>query len=372
MHATLKQVENILRALPYNELKVRREQAEFLGGENFVKEAKDLSYQDKLFHYNRLIQLNDQGYKPVLHIFLGFNRADTLNSPTMLKIVQDYMEGMGLGRQPWLAYRHNDTLHKHVHVVSTKIQPNGQQIRITPAKLEYSRKLTHELEQRHGLDQGNEEVTMRAQYRYLQKVEYSKVSIYPAIKIVLDTIVPAYRYTNLEELNAVLGLFNVKASRGRPESKTYQHRGLLYYPLLPDGREGPAFIKASIFPAKPTLDHLEQRFAENLQLRTEHTRRLTSTIDYALAGSQLSFLAFRQEMGRQGVNIVTPREDSRQQIWYVDQRTKAVFDGAALGERYSGAAVRERCMPEETYQRQQQLRVQEETERKGHRARHSL
>lgn len=372
MHATLKQIESIHRALPYNELKVRQEQAEFLGGENFVKEARDLSYDEKLFHFNRLIELNDRGYKPVLHIFLRFNRGDALSSANMLKVTQDYMEGMGLGRQPWLAYRHNDTLHSHVHVVSTKIQSNGQRIRITPGVLEFSRKLTHELERRYGLDQGDEEATMRAQHRYLQKVEYSKVSVYPAIKIVLDTIVPTYRYTNLEELNAVLGLFNVKASRGLPESRTHQHRGLLYYPLLPDGREGPAFIKASAFPARPTLDRLEQRFAENIQLRAEHTRRLTSTIDYALAGSQLSFLAFRQEMARQGVNIVTPREDSGQQIWYVDQRTKAVFEGAALGERYTGAAVRQRCMPEETYQRQQQLRAQEETQRQGYRARHSL
>ena len=74
MHATLKLSQDIGRILQYHELKVSRDQAELIGGENFIKDPKELDYDQKLFHYNRLISLNDQGYKPVLHIFLGFSK----------------------------------------------------------------------------------------------------------------------------------------------------------------------------------------------------------------------------------------------------------------------------------------------------------
>jgi hypothetical protein len=373
MHATLKLSQDIVRILQYHELKVSRDQAELIGGENFIKEPKELSYDQKLFHYNRLISLNDQGYKPVLHIFLGFSRLDTIDSPGMQRVAQAYMEGMGFGKQPWLAYRHKDTLHPHVHLVSTTIQADGKRMPITPTHLKRSRELTHRLERQFGLDQGDEEAILRAQHHYLQKVEYGKVSLHPAIKLVLDTIVPNYKYTNLDELNAVLGLFNVKASRGKEHSMTYAHRGLIYYPLLPDGREGPAYFKASSFPSQPTLDRLEQRFAENLSAREEHRRRLISTIDYALAGSTLSFDAFRQTLGGQQVSVITPRSaDSDARIWFVDHRSLSVFEGGALGSRYSAAAIHGRCLPEEVYQQKQQLQAQEEAERQSHRMRHSL
>lgn len=324
------------------------------------------------YHYNRLIALDNQGYKPVLHVFMTFSRKDELSNTAMLRVVQDYVPAIGFGNQPWLAFRHRDTLHPHVHLVSTTRQADGSRIPLTLELLKYSRELTHGLEQRFGLDRTDEVAVLRAQYNYLQKVEYGKVSLYPAIKLVLETIVPTYKYTNLEELNAVLGLFNVRASRGREGSVTHEKRGLIYYPLLADGRDGGAYFKASSFSSQPTLARLEERFAENLSLREEHRRRLTSTIDYALAGSLLSFSAFRGDMARQQVSVVSPASAGGDRVLYVDHRTQSVFDGTALGARYSLAGVLARCLPEEVYQTKQQLQAQEEAQRQGHRMRHSL
>lgn len=372
MHATIERAQSIGRVLQYHELKVKRQQAELIGGDNFIKDARNLTHAEILFYFNRLIALNDdQGYKPIFGPILRFSRRDAIDGPGMLRVTQAYIQEMGWDKQPWLAYLHRDTLHPHVHVVSTTIQASGERIPITLDDLRYSREVTHGLEERFGLDQSNEEEILRSQQRYLQRVEVGKVSLYPAIKIVLDTIVPNYRYTSLDELNAVLGLFNVRASRGEEGSLSHAKRGLLYYPLLPDGRNGPACFKASSFPSRPTLDRLEERFAENLSLREEHRRQLTSTIDYALAASTLSFDAFRQVLVRQQVNVVTPRAtDAGAGIWYVDHRSRSVFEGAVLGAKYSAVGIRERCLPDDVYQQKQA--TQQETERQGQRMRHSL
>lgn len=370
MHATVDRAQSIIRELQYHELKVKRGKAELIGGDNFIKEVPELNYAEKLFHFNRLIALDNQGYKPVLVVFLDFGRADNLDNPTMFKATQAYAEAMGLGQQPWLAYRHRDTLHDHVHLVSTTIKADGNKIPVNRALLRHSRELTHRLEKEYGLDGNVEEAILRAKHKYLQKVEYGKVSLYPAIKLVLETIVPGYKYTNLEELNAVLGLFNVRA---RETSAGYERRGLLYYPVLPNGKDGRTVFKASSFPSQPTLPRLEERFAENLALREENRRRLTGTIDYALAGQTLSFDAFKQDLGRQQVSVVTPRSEAGgQRIWFVDHRTQSVFEGAVLGARYTAAMIRQRCLPDEVYQQKQQLQRQQEAERQGQRMRHSL
>lgn len=372
MHATIVLSGNIQRVLQYHELKVRRGQAELIGADNFIKDMPELSYTDKVYHFDRLMSLNEQAWKPVLHVFLGFNRQDPIGNDTMQRIAQEYIEGMGYGQQPWLVYRHYDALHAHAHLVSTTIGPEGKRIRLTRAGLTYSRELTHGLERKYSLDTSNEEIALRAQHSYLQQVQYGKASLYPAMKLVLETIIPEYRYTSLDELNAVLGLFNVKASRGKEGSMTYQHRGIVYYPLREDGRVGDICIRASAFPSRPTLDELEKRFAENLGIREGYSRRITSSIDYALAGSRLSFTAFRQAMGREKISVIAPSEPGGSPgIWYVDHTTRAVFEGEALGSRYTAVVVRERCLPEETYQQQQTLQLQEETERHRHRMHHS-
>lgn len=373
MHATLELAQSIDRVLPYHELKVRRGQAELIGGDNFIKEANELSYEEKLFYFKRLSSLNEAVEKPVLHVFLGFHRLDQVSPEKAQRISKDYIEGMGYQHQPWLGYLHKDTMHDHIHLVVARVQPNGKRMPVWLADLKRSRELTHQLEQKHGLDQGDEEAVLRAEHAYLQKVEYGKTSLYPAMKLVLETIVPNYRYTSLDELNAVLGLFGVRGSRGAPGSRTYQHRGLIYYPILPDGWDGPAYIKASAFPSRPTLNHLEQRFAENQSAREEHRRRLTSTIDYTLAGSELSFAAFQQAMSMEKINVVVSKEGGAgQRIWYVDHESRCVFEGAALGARYGAAAVQERCLPEEEYRQKQTLEAQEEAERQQHRMRHRL
>jgi hypothetical protein len=121
------------------------------------------------------------------------------------------------------------------------------------------------------------------------------------------------------------------------------------------------------------LKHLEQRFAENQVARETHRRRLTSTIDYTLAGTELSFGAFSEAMSREKINVVVSREaGAGQRVWYVDHDSRAVFAGTALGARYTAAAVRERCLPDEVYQEKQLLQAQEEAERQQHRMRHRL
>jgi relaxase-like protein len=369
MHATIEQSQSIVRILQYHELKVRRDRAKLLDANNFVKDAAELSYQDKLFHFQRLISLNDYSPKPVFHAFLEFAATDKVSNDDAKRIARHYMESIGFGGQPWLNYRHYDSLNEHLHLVSTKIRPDAKRIAITLGMLKYSRELTHSLEKRFGLEQRTSAELPSTQGRYLQKIRYGQMPLYPTMRTILETIVPQYLYTSLPELNAVLGLFNLKASRGGQGSVVYRTKGMVFYPLSDSGKEEGPYIKASAFPSRPTLPVLEAFFGTNEGLRERHRRRLTSTIDYALAGRTLSLEAFTLSMAREKINVVGGVSTGSGDVWYVDHSTKAVFEGAALGAAYTTGALQQRCLPEEVYRERQAAREQQ---REGQRMRHSL
>jgi type IV secretory pathway VirD2 relaxase len=60
------------------------------------------------------------------------------------------MERMGYGEQPYLVYRHEDTKHPHLHIVSVNVDSSGQKVDTDLYKLK-SEKTRKELEIEFGL-----------------------------------------------------------------------------------------------------------------------------------------------------------------------------------------------------------------------------
>ena len=51
-------------------------------------------------------------------------------------------------------------------------------------------------------------------------------------------------------------------------------------------------------------------------------------------------------------------------IWYIDHMTRTVFEGQALGARYSAGGIAQRCISNEAYQARQTQRQAEEQQLK--------
>jgi Relaxase/Mobilisation nuclease domain len=359
MHATIDSNQNIARSLQYHELKVKKNIAECISGDNFIKDVEDLSYVDKLYHFQRLTVQNELSEMNTLHIFMEFNEGEKVANDQLALIAKEYMSRMGWDHQPWLLYRHNDAHNLHTHIVSTIIQEKGKRMEITLPDYYKSRKLTHELEKRYSLQLSGPEARKELSERYpVQTIEYGKMSLLPAMSKVLEVVVPEYLFTSLPELNAILRLYNMEATRGKEQSRTYRNGGLIFQPLTPDGKPGGTYIKASLFDCRPTLKNLEEKFALNLSLREPHRQRLTSAIEWELAGDAPSFTGLREALERERISVVERpgKEGGPAQAWYVDHQAKTVFEDVALGTPYSIEAIRKRCISEELYQQKLQLK----------------
>lgn len=88
--------------------------------------------------------------KPVWHTSLSLPPGDTLSASQWDKIVSDFMGEMGLGHHQYIAVRHHDTDHEHVHIIASRISLDGS-LYLGKWDAKKAIKLTADLEVKHGL-----------------------------------------------------------------------------------------------------------------------------------------------------------------------------------------------------------------------------
>lgn len=348
MVARINTSENMSKVLNYNEHKVRQNEAEILWAQNFLKDAKDLSFSDKIRWFEKFTSLNERTKTNTLHVSLNFDSSEKLGNDKLIEIANAYMEKIGFGEQPYLIYRHYDAGHPHAHIVSINIRSDGSRISLHNIGRNQSEKARKEIEIDFGLvkAQGKKlDDSLKLIPVSAQKVRLGKSSVKRAISNVLGLVINQYKYSSLPELNAVLKLYNVLADRGEKDSVMYKVNGLVYRVLDDKGNKISPPIKASSFYMKPTLKNLQERFSENEKLKQPHARRIKTAIDYVLlkkAGKGLDELI--NDLNKERISVVLRQNKGGiiYGITYVDHQTKCVFNGSDLGKAYSSKMILER------------------------------
>lgn len=95
-------------------------------------------------------QLRPEVYRPVWQCSLSLTQGEYADVGKWCVIADDFMSDMGLMPYQWVAVRHGDTAHDHIHIISSRISPSGA---VWPGRWEARRamRVTQELEQAHGL-----------------------------------------------------------------------------------------------------------------------------------------------------------------------------------------------------------------------------
>ena len=352
MVAVINLGRSIRKSLNYNEQKLKVDKAEFIHSANYAKDTEELGFSDKINRLERLAKLNEKTELNSVHISLNFDPSEKLSNEKLRAFAENYIEKIGFGNQPYLVYKHNDSGHPHIHLLTTNIQADGSRIKMHNIGRNQSEKARKEIEiefklvqaQRHQLKQAYELKPVM-----VQKVQYGKAETKRAITNVLDSVLPTYKYSSLPELNAVLKLYNIAADRGSEDSRTYKSNGLVYRVLDDKGQKIGSPIKASTIYSKPTLRSLEARFNQNLQDKQIHRKRLKNQVDLAfMKCASLPLPELIRMLQKEQIHVVL-RENKNKIIYgitYVDHKTKCVFNGSELGKDYSANGLQIRCKPD--------------------------
>ena len=361
-------VGHSLRAvLNYNEQKLNQKRAECILAVNYPKDAEDLNFFQKLNRLTHQAALNQNVQRNGLHISLNFDPSEKLRSEKLKEIAESYMTKIGFGDQPYLVYSHHDAGHPHIHIVTTNIQNTGKRIELHNIGKNQSEKARKEIEGEFKLVRADDHTLRQAHLIkpvQVQKAIYGKSETRRAIANVLSQVINSYKYTSLPELNAVLGLYNVIATRGTEKSRTYEKGGLVYRVLDEKGNMAGVPIKASLLPEKPVLSVLEKKFDENQKLRLPHKQRIKNSIDWALQKQNQSLREIAQYLKKEQIDTVI-RENKEGLIYgitFVDHQNKTVFKGSELGKGYSAQNILERLIHAENNHESHQLQQTEHSQ----------
>jgi hypothetical protein len=340
--------KDIQGALNYNEQKVLEGKATLIQANGFMKELDMMNFYDKLRRFTDLNDLNERTKTNTFHISLNFDPSENLSVDDLYKIASLYMDKVGFGDQPYLVYEHKDAAHQHVHIVTTLIREDGTRIPTHYFGKNQSEPARKEIEVEFGLvqatsKQNNQAEAIRA--ADVKKVIYGKSETRRSISNIVRAVTKSYRFTSLPELNAVLRQYNVIADRGTEKSRMFERRGLIYGLLDEKGKRIGIPVKASSIYGKPTLDFLEKQFPLNDALRQHSKASLKNSIDSVLKSPSFKTKQkFISMLESKGVAVIfRANADGRTYgITFVDNNSKTVFNGSALGKEYSANPILER------------------------------
>jgi hypothetical protein len=341
MVAKIKTGRSITGAINYNEHKVRLGKAELILAQGYLKDPYNLTFTDKLQRLTDLTNRNERTLVNALHVSLNFAVGENLEKDILQQIADDYMDGLGFGKQPYLVYQHHDAGHPHLHIVTTNIEPDGKRISFHLLANKASESARKQVELTYNLvkaeDQGKQQNVIG---KPLERVDYGKSELKRSITNVVNEVVKAYKFTSIPELNAVLNQYNITADRGSKDSRMYEKNGLVYWVLDAKGNKLGVPIKASSIYGKPTLKALEDRFRLNEVLRKPSKEQVKLKVDKALL-TPVSKIAFQKMLKESGVQVIFRQNDEGRLygITFVDHQSKTVFNGSDLGKSYSAASL---------------------------------
>jgi relaxase-like protein len=343
--------KSMSRALNYNEKKMKQGKAECIHAGNYLKDADQMTFYQKMERFEKLIELNKRATTNTIHISLNFDPSEKLDKEKLIAIANDYMEKIGFGKQPYLVYIHYDAGHPHIHILSTSIKPDGKRISMHNIGRNQSEAARKDLEKKYGLvkAEGRElKKSMTVNPVNVQKVIYGKSETKRSITNVLDAVIDKYKYTSLAELNAILKQYNVVADMGKEGSRIYKNKGLTFRMLDENGNKVGVPIKASSIYSQPTLKNLEKKFEENKLKRQPDIKQLKNAIDWVMVKPPKSIDEFVKALQKEKIAVVLRRSENGKVygLTYIDYRTKSVFNGSDLGKEYSAKAIVEKCARE--------------------------
>lgn len=323
--------KRIQGALKYNERKVDEGKAELIMASRFACNIEDLDFKEKLTRFQRLNQLNEKVETNTLHLSLNFSPYDDLSNDKMQTIAWEYMERIGFGNQPFIVYRHHDSSHPHLHIVTTLIRPNGRRIKTHNLGRIQSETARKALEKEFDLIPA-ESMKKVVQLPFIpinvEKAIYGEHETKSSISNIVRAVTSSYHFTNLDELNAILKQYNVIADSGFPGSRMYANRGLVYSLLDKSGYKKGIPIKASSIYSSPTLNTLEKKF-EYEKYRKSLYRSYSDKImqEFLMLPKQLNEAQTKLWFSRRKISLEFIKNDLGiiEDILVVDNIKKAVF-----------------------------------------------
>ena len=292
--------------------------------------------------FDPYVALNSHVSKPVIHISLNPSPKDILSEEQMTVLAQEFMEKFGYGNQPYIVWLHEDINRKHMHIVSVRINEQGEKIDHNREAIR-AQNICREMEVKYGLhptlgEHGERELVS------LQKVDYPKGDVKMQVKHTARTLLECYNFHSLAEYNTLLNLYNVTAYEVRGSVDGKEYHGIMYGALDDDGQQAGTPFKSSKFGKAFGYEALQKKFAASAEKvkKDNLTERARREIINAMQNisTKEDFARRLKEADIEVIYRINP-EGRLYGITFIDHAGRTVFNGSRLGKTLSANVFNE-------------------------------
>ena len=335
MIAKISSTENLGGALGYNFKKVQHNEAAVLCV-NELRKGFDGTFQmDKvLADMQKAIPEQCRTKKTVFHCSLNPHPDEKLSDERLTQIAKEYMEALGYGNQPYIVFKHNDIAREHIHIVSLRVDFDGNKIN---DKFEgrRSKKITNALEKKYNLipsSKVSERTTTET-----PKVNVVQGNIKEQVANTVRSAMKHYTFCSLGELNAVLRKYNLAVEEVKTEYRGKQDDGLVYVPTDDKGNKVSTPIHASDIGRGVGYTAVQNKMLKSKQMVKPLIPTVRRKVLEVMRTSPHTEERLRQRLEKQGLQVVIRKNDNGRiyGITFIDDEKGIALNGSRLGKGYA-------------------------------------
>ena len=335
MIAKISSTENLGGALGYNFKKMQHNEAVVLCV-NELRKGFDGTFQmDKvLADMQRAIPEQCRTKKTVFHCSLNPHPDEKLTDEEFTQIAKEYMEALGYGNQPYIVFKHNDIAREHIHIVSLRVDFDGNKIN---DKFEgrRSKKITNALEKKYNLipsSKVSERTTTET-----PKVNVVQGNIKEQVANTVRSAMKHYTFCSLGELNAVLRKYNLAVEEVKTEYRGKQYDGLVYVPTDDKGNKVSTPIHASDIGRGVGYTAVQNKMLKSKQMVKPLIPTVRRKVLEVMRTSPHTEERLRQRLEKQGLQVVIRKNDNGRiyGITFIDDEKGIALNGSRLGKGYA-------------------------------------
>ena len=335
MIAKISSTANLGGALGYNFKKVRQEEATVLLA-NGLYQNQDGKYsmEQVLSDMRQLILDKCRTKNTVFHCSLNPHPDEKLSDERLVQIAKEYMEALGYGKQPYIVFKHNDIAREHIHIVSLRVDFDGNKIN-DKYEGRRSKKITDALEKKYNLipsSKVSEKPTTET-----PKVDVMQGNIKEQVANTVRSAMKHYSFCSLGELNAILSRYNLAVEEVKTEYRGKQYDGLVYVPTDDKGNKVSTPIHASDIGrgvGYAAVQNKMRKSKEAVKSLIPSVRRKVLEVMRTSPGTEERL---RQRLEEQGLRVIIRKTDNGRiyGITFIYDEKGIALNGSRLGKGYA-------------------------------------
>ena len=336
MIAKISSSANLAGALGYNFKKVDTGGASVLLAEGLY-EPPGAAYTllEVLSDMQTLIPPKCRTKNLVFHCSLNPHPKEKLTDENLIRIAREYMQALGYGSQPYIVFKHHDIEREHIHIVSLRVNSDGEKIN-DKFENRRSKRITDHLERKYGLIPSTPSKEQRTNAS-ASRENLTSDNIRSEIAQTLHGLLTHYHFCSLGEFKAILGGYQLTVEEVKNTYRGREYNGLVYAPTDEAGNKLCPPLPASKVGRGVGYTALQSKMRQSKQWIKSFLPEIRQRVLAVMRTSPQTEEELLASLNKSGLRCLIRKSEGGRiyAITFIDDTLGIALNGSRLGKGYA-------------------------------------